>query len=146
MTRHLHVPKSLLYLFIKTILRIPSILPFISFVTTGFIRKGHSNKHQYKAAQRIRTEKGYRLIAFGHTHIPGVLPLSENAYYFNTGSWKPVINLFKHSKDPVELEYLHPDVQFNKVERCGILLIEKWDFDGRTPAEFALKTIQSGVS
>lgn len=146
MRKHLRLPLPMLLLIIKSMLGIPSILPMISFITSKVVRKGHNNKYQYRAAQRIHNEKGYRLIAFGHTHIPGVLPLSKNAYYFNTGSWKPVINLFKYSKDPVELEYLNPDVQFNKVERCGILRIEKTDIGGRTPAEFALQTIQSGLS
>jgi hypothetical protein len=68
-----------------------------------------------------------------------VQPLSENAYYFNTGSWKPVINLFKYSKeDLVELEYLNPEVQFNKVERSGILRLEKVNPKSKTPAEFSL--------
>lgn len=145
MTQRLHWPRPMLPLLLKLILRIPWILPFISFFTSKLMRRTHSNKYQYRAAQKLRKEKGYRLIAFGHTHIPGVLPLSENAYYFNTGSWKPVINLFKISKDPVELEYLNPDVQFNKVERCGILCIEKNELTNGSPAEFSLQTIQSGI-
>jgi UDP-2,3-diacylglucosamine pyrophosphatase LpxH len=142
----LHMPKAFLSLLVKAMLRIPSILPVISFITSKLVSRSHSNKPQYQAAQKIYREKGYRLIAFGHTHIPTVQPLSQNAYYFNTGSWKPVINLFKQPLDPVELEYLNPDVQFNKVERCGILRIEKKDFTGRIPTEFALQTIQSGLS
>lgn len=145
MTHRLQWPRPMLPLLLKLILRIPWILPMISFFTSKLMRRTHSNKYQYRAAQKLRKEKGFRLIAFGHTHIPGVLPLSENAYYFNTGSWKPVINLFKISKDPVELEYLNPDVQFNKVERCGILCIEKNDFSSGAPAEFSLQTIQSGI-
>lgn len=145
MTHRLQWPRPMLPLLLKLILRIPWILPIISFFTSKLMRRTHSNKYQYRAAQKLRKEKGYRLIAFGHTHIPGVLPLSESAYYFNTGSWKPVINLFKISKDPVELEYLNPDVQFNKVERCGILCIEKLDLTNGAPAEFSLQTIQSGI-
>lgn len=143
MTRRLQWPRPILPLLIKATLGIPWILPMISFVTSKLMHRTHSNKYQYRAAQKIHREKGYRLIAFGHTHIPGVQPLSQNAYYFNTGSWKPVINLFKISKDPVELEYLNPEVQFNKVERSGILLIEK--SDSTAPAEFSLQTIQSGL-
>lgn len=142
----LHMPRAFLSLLVKAILKIPSILPVISFMTSKVVNRAHSNKRQYQAAQKLHREKGYRLIAFGHTHIPTVQPLSRNAYYFNTGSWKPVINLFKQPLDPVELEYLNPGVQFNKVERCGILRIEKKDFTGRIPAEFALQTIQSGLS
>lgn len=142
----LHMPKAFLSLLVKVTLRIPSILPVISFVTSKVVSRAHSNKPQYQAAQKLHKEKGYRLIAFGHTHIPTVQPLSQNAYYFNTGSWKPVINLFKQPLDPVEFEYLNPAVQFNKVERCGILRIEKKDLSGRLPAEFALQTIQSGLS
>lgn len=145
MTHRLQWPRPMLPLIIKLMLRIPWILPLISFLASKLMRQTHSNKYQYRAAQKLRKEKGYRLIAFGHTHIPGVLPLSESAYYFNTGSWKPVINLFKISKDPVELEYLNPDVQFNKVERCGILRIEKNNLSNGAPAEFSLQTIQSGV-
>ncbi len=145
LTRQLKLPRHILPLTISLVLRIPWILPFVSFLASKFMHRTHSNKYQYKAAQKLHREKGYRLIAFGHTHIPGVQPLSESAYYFNTGSWKPVINLFKISKDPVDLEYLNPDVQFNKVERCGILCIEKNDVLINTPAEFSLQTIQSGV-
>ncbi|WP_373533557.1 metallophosphoesterase [Vampirovibrio sp.] len=145
MTHRLQWPRPMLPLIIKLILGIPWILPVISFLTSKLMRRTHSNKFQYKAAQKLHREKGYRLIAFGHTHIPGVLPLSESAYYFNTGSWKPVINLFKLTKDPVELEYLSPEVRFNKVERCGILCIEKQGGISQGPAEFSLQTIQSGI-
>lgn len=142
----LHMPKAFLSLLVKATLAIPSILPVISFVTSKVVSRTHSNKPQYQAAKKLHREKGFRLIAYGHTHIPTVQPLSQNAYYFNTGSWKPVINLFKQQLDPVEFEYLNPWIQFNKVERCGILRIEKKDVMGRTPAEFALQTIQSGLS
>lgn len=147
MIHQLHLPKPILYFTIKLTLRIPATLPLLSFITSKLVKRTHSNKYQYKAAQKLYREKGYRLIAFGHTHIPGVQPLSESAYYFNTGSWKPVINLFKYSKeDLVELEYLTPDVQFNKVERSGILRLEKTDLNSHQPAEFSLQTIQSGLS
>jgi hypothetical protein len=147
MIQQLRLPKPVLYFIIKLTLRLPATLPLLSFITSKLVRRTHSNKYQYKAAQKIYRERGYRLYAFGHTHIPGVQPLSQSAYYFNTGSWKPVINLFKYSKeDLVELEYLNPDVQFNKVERSGILRIEKHDLDSPFPAEFSLQTIQSGLS
>lgn len=146
MVARLHLPRRFLTLCIRLMLRVPAILPLISFVTSKITRQGHSNKAQYKAAQKIYQEQGYRLIVFGHTHIPTVLPLSQSAYYFNTGSWKPVINLFKYSKDPVELEYLNPEVQFNKVERSGIVRIEKRDLTGREPMDFSLQTIHSGFS
>lgn len=147
MTSQLHMPRTFLVLLTKITLRLPAVLPVISFFTSKLVRRTHSNNYQYRAAKRLHREKGYRLIAFGHTHIPGVQPLSENAYYFNTGSWKPVINLFKASKNnPVELEDLIQDVQFNKVERAGILRLEKAALNGRSPAEFSLETIQSGLS
>ncbi len=146
MVRQLHMPKALLTLVIKAVLGMPASLPVISFITSKIVRRTHNNQYQYKMAQRLHGEKGYRLITFGHTHIPGVLPLSKNAYYFNTGSWKPVINLFKFSDhDPLDLEPLWPEVQFNKVERCGILRIES-EKPGKAPVEFALETIQSGLS
>ncbi len=151
MTRYLihqlRLPRPILYFMIKLTMRLPATLPLLSFITSRLVRRTHSNKYQYKAAQKIYKEHGARLIAFGHTHIPAVQPLSENAYYFNTGSWKPVINIFKYSKeDLVELEYLNPDVQFNKVERSGILKLEKHDVTSHHPAEFSLQTIQSGLS
>lgn len=147
MTSQLRLPRTLLRLVVKITLRLPAVLPVISFITTKLVRRTHSNKYQYRAAQRIQRDKGYRLIAFGHTHIPGVQPLTENAYYFNTGSWKPVINLFKANKNnPVELESLIHDAQFNKVERSGILRLEKTDLSPSAPAEFSLQTVQSGIS
>ena len=154
MTRTLHLPRSVLSGIVKMVLRMPASLPVISFITSKFVRRTHNNQYQYKMAQKLHQAKGYRLVAFGHTHIPGVLPLSKNAYYFNTGSWKPVINLFKYADhDPLEIESLLPDVQFNKIERCGILRIARKDRDievaavapgAKSPVEFALQTIQSG--
>ena len=146
LVERVHLPQRFLTLCIRLMLRVPAILPLISFVASKITRQGHSNKAQYKMAQKIYLEQGHRLLVFGHTHIPVVLPLSESAYYFNTGSWKPVINLFKYSKDPVELEYLNPELQFNKVERSGIVRIEKHDLTGREPIDFSLQTIQSGLS
>jgi UDP-2,3-diacylglucosamine pyrophosphatase LpxH len=146
LTERLHLPRRLLRLIILFAIRLPAILPLISFLTSKVAKPGHSNKAQYKAAQRLYRENGYRLVVFGHTHIPTVSPLSESAYYFNTGSWKPVINLFKASKDLVELEYLNPEVQFNKVERSGILRIHKLAGETLSPAEFSLQTVQSGLN
>jgi UDP-2,3-diacylglucosamine pyrophosphatase LpxH len=144
-TRQLHIPKALFRLTIKLIIRLPSTLPLVSFVASKLTRKTHSNHTQYRKALKIAHYTGLRLIVFGHTHIPGVKPLGSNAYFFNTGSWKPVINLFKTSDaDLVELEYLHPDVQFNKIERYGILKIEKQCFS--KPAIFSLTTLEQGNS
>jgi UDP-2,3-diacylglucosamine pyrophosphatase LpxH len=146
LTERLHLPGRFLKLIILSTIRLPAILPVMSFLTSKIAKQGHSNKVQYKAAQKLYRGHGYRLIAFGHTHIPTVSPMSESAYYFNTGSWKPVINLFKFSKDPVELEYLNPEVQFNKVERSGILRIFKPFNAAQQPAEFSLQTVQSGLN
>ncbi len=143
----LRVPRQLFVLFINSLLKFPVILPVVSFLTTKLVRRTHSNKYQYKMAKKLHYEKGYRLIALGHTHIPTVMPLSQNGHYFNTGSWKPVINLFKLStKEPIDLETLAPNVEFNKIERCGIVRLEKSLLDPSSPTQFALQTIQSGSS
>lgn len=142
-TNRLHIPKALFGLILKLTLRVPAILPLVSFIASKITRKTHSNDTQYREALTIAQKTGLRLIAFGHTHIPGIKPLGSNAYFFNTGSWKPVINLFKaYTDDLVELEYLHPDVQFNKVERFGILKIEKLHMT--EPATFSLTTLEKG--
>jgi hypothetical protein len=51
--------------------------------------------HQ-QAELLARSQDRYRFIVFGHTHRPGVVPLShsvdgEPAYYVNTGCWRRVV-------------------------------------------------------
>ncbi|HEY7424241.1 MAG TPA: hypothetical protein VH682_08450 [Gemmataceae bacterium] len=53
------------------------------------------NYHQ-EADQLARAQDKYRFIVFGHTHHPGILPLSHSvgkqpAFYVNTGCWRRVV-------------------------------------------------------
>ena len=54
-----------------------------------------TNYHQ-QAELLARDEDKYRFIVFGHTHRPGVAPISHSvneqpAYYVNTGCWRRVV-------------------------------------------------------
>jgi UDP-2,3-diacylglucosamine pyrophosphatase LpxH len=152
-TRHLveqlKLPRKFLTTMVNWYIHLPGTLPIVSFLVAQAMRRTHSNRYQYRMAQRLHEEKGYQLITFGHTHIPQVLPLSENGYFFNTGSWKPVVNLFKEPHLPVadtNLEYLTPNVRFNKIERSGILVIEKNLAEPDQSPRFSLHTNESSHS
>lgn len=51
------------------------------------------------AARRIAQMLPVRVIAFGHTHMPEVVPLAEGVSYVNSGTWAPV---FQELKGPLE--------------------------------------------
>lgn len=149
LVEQLHLPRKFLTSMVNWAIHIPGTLPIVSFLISQAMRRTHSNRYQYKMAQKLHQEKGYRLITFGHTHMPTVLPLSQNGYYFNTGSWKPVVNLFKEPQFNVpetNLEYLIPNVRFNKIERSGILVIEKNLKEPNQPPQFSLHTNESNHS
>lgn len=143
----LNLPRKFMAGLLNWWIHLPGSLPIVSFLVSHIFRKGHSNQNQYKMALACHTQQGYNFIAYGHTHVPGVSPLSSTAYFFNTGTWKPVINLFKHPDivEEAHLEYLTPNVRFNKIDNSGILLIEKDFSDPALPPRFSLETIRSGV-
>lgn len=142
-----HLPRRFFRWLVRLLVRFPAVLPLLSFIVSKLIRRTHSNRFQYRNAQRMHRDKGHSLIVFGHTHIPSVKALSHEGYYFNTGSWTPVINLFKYSDvNPAHIEYLTADERFKKVERCGILRIEKDLIKPDASPRFSLQTIQSGGS
>jgi UDP-2,3-diacylglucosamine pyrophosphatase LpxH len=144
LVERLNLPRKFLTSIVNWFIHIPGTMPVVSFAISQAVRQSHSNRYQYRMAQRLHQEKGYQLIAFGHTHIPTVMPVSQDGYYFNTGSWKPVVNLFQEQAFPeANLEYLTPNVHFNKIERSGILVIQKSLEDLSLPPEFALHTNQS---
>lgn len=145
LVERLNLPKKFLTNMVNGFIHIPGTLPIVSFLISQAMRRTHSNRYQYKMAQRLHQAKGYRLITFGHTHIPNVMPVSQDGYYFNTGSWKPVVNLFKEQDFPPEanLEYLTPHVRFNKIERSGILVIQKSLENPDLPPQFSLQTNES---
>lgn len=146
LVEQLRLPRKFLTSLVNWFIRLPGTLPITSFLISQAMRRTHSNRFQFRMAQKIFKEKGHRYITFGHTHIPQVSPLGENGYFFNTGSWKPVVNLFKEASFAVQdtnLEYLNPGVSFNKIERSGILVMEQslnhLDLAAR-PVQFALET------
>jgi UDP-2,3-diacylglucosamine pyrophosphatase LpxH len=146
LVEQLQLPRKFLTNLVNWFIRLPGTLPVTSFLISQAMRRTHSNRFQFRMAQKIFREKGYRYITFGHTHIPQVLPLGENGYFFNTGSWKPVVNLFKEASFAVQdtnLEYLTPGVSFNKIERSSILVMEQsLDHPDQMarPVQFALET------
>ncbi|MBY0403869.1 MAG: hypothetical protein K2X66_08215 [Cyanobacteria bacterium] len=145
----LHLPRKFLTSFVNWFVHIPGTLPIVSFLIAQAMNRTHSNRYQYKMAQKLHKERGYRLITFGHTHMPAVLPLSQDGYFFNTGSWKPVVNLFREPNfqgTETNLEYLIPNIQFNKIEKSGILVIEKNLMSPAQLPQFSLHTNESNHS
>lgn len=51
------------------------------------------------AARRIAGMLPVRVVAFGHTHAPEVVPLGRGVSYVNTGTWAPV---FQEIRGPLE--------------------------------------------
>ncbi len=124
----------------------PNVLPRLSFVITLMLHKTRSNRYQIRMAQTIQEDQGFRFITFGHTHLPGLTPLTHNGFFFNTGCWKPVINLFlPPSRPPQVLDYLYPTMPFVRVERSAILRIEKDLRHPDQPVRFSLETLQQGA-
>ncbi len=145
LSKKLQLPRFFLKLLINLTVQFPPILPALSFVVSKLLRRTHSNNFQNEIAKSMHEEKGYHMIAFGHTHIPIVTALSPEGYYFNTGSWTPVINLFKYSENKLShIEYLTAKAEFKKVERSGILKIEKDLSLPNSKPRFSLETMQSG--
>lgn len=143
--KRLHIPMFLLHFATFLLIKFPAILPLISYVCTRLVRRTHSNKFQKKMALKLSREHDYKLICFGHTHIPSFEVLSPDVYYFNSASWTPVINLFKYSESETpQEEFLNLDKHFKKVERCGYLKITKDLVNPDTKAKFSLETIQIG--
>jgi len=138
--RRFWVPTSLLKLIFQLLLVFPALLPILSFVVSRLRYKTKSNDFQYHMAQRIHQEKRRHLICFGHTHIPSLIPITEEDYYFNTGCWKPVIYLFRHAED-----YFFPKRPFNRIERSGIFKVEKNLNESNSPVSFSLLMVQNGV-
>ena len=144
----LNLPRKFMYPLLNFMIHLPGTLPIVTLLISLFYRRTHSNKYQFRRAMRLHKHRGYRFVSFGHTHGPAVMPLGPEGYYFNTGSWKPVVNLFKHlAIDSTHLEALNPFVRFNKVEHAGILHIEKDLTVPDSVPTFSLQTTQgSGLS
>ena len=140
----LHFPRQFMTTLLNWFVHLPAALPIVTFAITSLVKRTHSNKYQLNTARKLVAEKGYRFIAFGHTHHPAVIPMNESAYYFNTGSWKPVMNLYKpDGSKQNELDYLTPNVQFNKIGNSGILVLEKDRQEPNSVTRFYLQTVQS---
>jgi len=145
LSRKLHIPRFFLVFITDLMVWFPKTLPALSFIVSKLLRRTHSNNFQNEVAKSMHEEKGYRMVVFGHTHIPTVIALSPQGYYCNTGSWTPVINLFKYSEHKSShMEYLTAEPDFKKVERSGILKIEKDLSSPTSKPQFSLETIQSG--
>jgi predicted phosphodiesterase len=96
-------------------------------------------------AHKIYKEKGSKMVVLGHTHIPTLKALAHDSYYCNTGSWTPVINLFKYSEPEYSYtEYLVAQSEFKRIEHRGYLKLEKDLEDKNSKLKFSLETMQSG--
>jgi len=141
----LHVPAWMLKALAKSSLRFPIILPVLSYIISKLVRSASSNTQQYRAAQKLNEHHGYRLIVYGHTHSPTVESLDHGGYYFNTGSWMPIIRLVKKvSKKTTPLDYLALEDRFRKMYQCSILRLEKDLTKPDVPAEYFLQTLRNG--
>jgi predicted phosphodiesterase len=110
-----------------------------------FLRRTHSNNFQNEVAKKLHEDYGYRMIVFGHTHIPIITSLSARGHYCNTGSWTPVMNLLKYSESKSSyVEYLTAKSDFKKFEHSGTLRIELDLSSPHARPRFSLKTIQNG--
>lgn len=146
LSKKLHLPRYFLRFSLELMLRCPPLLPALSFLMSKLLRRTHSNNFQHKMAKKLYDEKNYRMIVFGHTHIPIVTTLGATGHYCNTGSWTPVINLLKYSENKSSyMEYLIAESEFSRIEHSGTLNIElNLSIPGSKP-KFSLKTIQRGV-
>jgi predicted phosphodiesterase len=136
------IPVWFLERVVKLCLRMTWVLNATSYVLSKVIRHNNANKDQYKKAQRLHYDSGYQLIAFGHTHKPSAKPIGEHGYYFNTGSWTPVIQLSRKPENDIPL--LDLEETFRQIEHSGVVRIYKNNSQPNQPVEYALETIRSG--
>lgn len=142
MAEKLNVPSWLLKNTASLAIQFPWALQVTSYILSKLIRHDKANMDQYKKAQRLHHEQGYQFIAFGHTHKPSAKPIAETGYYFNTGSWTPVIQLSRRpDANPTLLDL---DETFRRIEHSGVVRIYKDLSQPTQPVEYALETIRSG--
>ena len=142
----LRVPMFVIRLITKLMTTFTQILPLISYICTRLVRRTHSNNFQVKVATKLSISKPYKFICFGHTHIPMMKAITPDSYYFNTASWTPVINLFKYNEYELTTEeLLNPDEHFRKIERSGIVKIEKDLTIKDAKPVFSIEMRQSGM-
>lgn len=144
-SQRFHLPPFIFRTLFRMMLRFPTLLPVLSLLVTSVRYKAHFNQKQRDEAQKLK-DKGYAFIVFGHTHVPDLVALNEHSYYFNTGSWKPVINLFKRRKgDSVLIESLRQQSLLNKIERSAVVKLEYDAALPNQPARFEIITKQLGA-
>ncbi len=145
LSKKMHISKHFLMFCLELMMRCPPILPALSFMMSKLLRRTHSNNFQSQMAKKLYDEKNYRMIVFGHTHIPIVTTLGVTGHYCNTGSWTPVINLLKYSENKSSyMEYLIAESEFSRIEHSGTLNIELDLSIPNAKPKFWLKTIQKG--
>ncbi|MBW1872070.1 MAG: hypothetical protein JRJ19_08405, partial [Deltaproteobacteria bacterium] len=92
------------------------MVPLSSFPLLFFIYewavKGETiftiEKHLPVVARRISKLLDVRVVAFGHTHEPRLLPISKNISLVNTGTWAPIMKKFDaKTLRPGMRNYLH---------------------------------------
>ena len=141
----LKLPKLVVKLAMQLMLRVSFLLPTLSYIISKLLYRTHSNNFQSKMAHKIYEEKGSKMVVLGHTHIPTLKALAHDSYYCNTGSWTPVINLFKYSEPEYSYtEYLVAQSEFKRIEHRGYLKLEKDLEDKNSKLKFSLETMQSG--
>lgn len=134
----LKIPAWALLFMVRLALTHHTTLPVLSYIVSRFFRTNHSNQFQYQHAIKMQQKTGMQLMVFGHTHKPSAKPLGKTGYYFNTGSWKPVINFVKARGGlPFEEEFI-------KIEHWGVLRIEKRLDDPTAKTEYFLETVKNG--
>jgi UDP-2,3-diacylglucosamine pyrophosphatase LpxH len=141
----LKLPRLFVKYGMQVMLRVSFLMPALSFIISKLLYRTHSNSFQSKMAYKIYKEKGSKLIVLGHTHIPSLKALSHDSYYCNTGSWTPVINLFKYSEPEYSYsDYLMAQSEFKRIDHRGYLKLEKDLTDTNSKLKFSLETMQAG--
>lgn len=83
-----------------------SAFPLMYFVYE-WLAKGDSIftvEHEVPAfARRVAELVGVKVVTFGHTHRPRVIPLEHNTFFVDTGTWAPILS--RHQPDRLEPGY-----------------------------------------
>ena len=97
-------------------LAVKIVVPFLSFPLIWFVYQwlaGNDNAlnleykshaYAYAIASHLRD---VRLVVFGHTHVPNLIPVSRGVTFANTGTWAPIWEKGSHAPAAGLRNYVH---------------------------------------
>lgn len=96
-------------------LAVKLIVPLLVFPLVWFVYQwiaGNENvlTTEYRAqtfAHHIARMIPVRAVVFGHTHVPGLTPLTREASFANSGTWAPIWDKRGHAPAPGLRNYVH---------------------------------------